>query len=181
MKQLRFAYEYTMPVQLRIRHCQSAIKTRSGRAVLCALLVISGALALVSCDATIGSPIGDDPPGTVDAARPTPDAAVESDAASTPPDAAMPRPDAAPALTSCYEIYHNAPEYVLCQQLDFTCEFNVLTNGGNCDQMCSNYGGTCVAAYDNDNDPAVLCTRKEASGDDCSTLRSTEICVCSRY
>ena len=147
---------------------------------LCALLPICSAFALASCDATIGS--GDDnPPPEVDASEPAVDSAVEPDAPQTQPDAASPVPDAAPTLTSCNELYGAAPEYVLCQQLDLTCEFNVLTNGGNCNQMCANFGGSCVAAYDNDTGPDLDCVRKEASGDDCTTNRNTEICICTRY
>jgi hypothetical protein len=96
------------------------------------------------------------------------------------PDAPPPPPPDAPPPPSCDELYGAAREYIFCYETETTCAFNARTNGGNCDQMCASLGGTCVAAYDNVSDPGFECDRIVASGDNCTTLRSTEICECTR-
>lgn len=137
------------------------------------------AVALASClDGQIGPPTGDPQPAVPDASTPADGSAPAVDAAS--PDAAIPdaqTPDAM-ALRTCDEIYDQAPEYSLCEQLPTTCEFAVQTNQGSCRQLCGNYGGECLEAYDNDE--GAECVRK-LTGDTCDTQRQTEICICSRF
>lgn len=96
-----------------------------------------------------------------------------------PPDAPPPPPDA-PLPPSCDELYGAAREYIYCYETETTCAFNARTNGGNCNEMCSSLGGTCVAAYDNVSDIGFECDRIVDTGDNCTTLRSTEICECTR-
>jgi len=85
-------------------------------------------------------------------------------------------PDAS-ELPTCFDIYGAAPGYVLCEETLSTCEFNANTGGGNCDTMCQSYGGACLEAFDNI-DP--VCERRGYWGDDCSSNRGNEICVCTR-
>jgi hypothetical protein len=113
--------------------------------------------------------------GPVDASA---DAYLPPDA-TPPPDAPLP-PDAPPPPPTCNELYGTAPQYILCWETPTTCSFNVATNGGNCNQLCAEFGSTCVEAYDNVSDPGLECAPKAATGDTCTTNRSTEICVCSR-
>lgn len=143
---------------------------------------------VLGCEGRIGEAVGADPDLPVVDAASTVDSAAVMDAPSSPPidasiDASIDAPIDAPPIppATCDELYGDSLEYMLCDEQPSTCEFNVRTNGGNCNQLCSAYGGTCVAAYDNTSDPGAECARIEASGDDCTTNRSTEICVCSRF
>ncbi len=155
---------------------------RSGEFVrLLGLLLL--VFAVLGCNkARIGDPspeaLGDDTDLAPDAAPASPDALVapQADAAlpPAPVDAAL--PDATPAAATCMELYGLAPEYQLCSETPDYCAFNAKTDGGNCQEMCALYGGTCLAAYDN-NDSDVCISEGE---DTCLTNRRNEICVCSR-
>lgn len=147
-------------------------------------------MVLVSCKGTIGDPAGSPdaqaaPP--VDAAS-WPDARVLVDADTPLPDAAPPDatvpdatvPDAPPPPPTCDQLYGAAPSYVLCAETPTTCEFNARTDGSNCNDMCSRYGGICVDAHDNNSVAGEEC-QIQGLNDDCTTLRSTEICVCTRF
>ena len=147
-----------------------AVSLRLATPALGALLL----LGLAACgEGRIGAPLGqadsglaiDAPAPTIDAATPLPDAA--------------PLPDAPPPPT-CDQLYGGAPEYILCDEQPDTCEFNARTDGGDCNEMCQDFGGTCVMAYDNQTGNGLDCIRVEATGDDCTTNRTTEICVCTR-
>lgn len=81
---------------------------------------------------------------------------------------------------TCDELYGNAPGYVLCEQTDRECRFNATTGGGTCNQMCTDFGGTCLAAFDNPNTAGQECIVLEPNKDTCETPRTTELCVCSR-
>lgn len=115
-----------------------------------------------------------DATAAIDAGEVPADAPADAPAAdaATPADAA----DAQMPLTPCDVTYGAAPGYVLCQEQPDTCEFNATTNGGNCNEMCGNYGGVCIGAYDNER--GTPCVRLMA--EDCMTNRATEICICSR-
>lgn len=110
------------------------------------------------------------------------DGAAATDA--PPPDA--PPPDAPPTearadLASeampvkCDDKYGAAPGYVLCSETGATCRFNAKTGGGTCKQICTSLGGTCLWAEDNNTEPCV-----PVGTDTCDSLRSTEICTCSK-
>lgn len=80
---------------------------------------------------------------------------------------------APPSPTACNDLYGTASDYLLCEQLDLTCEFNVTLNGQSCDDLCGVYGKSCVTAYSN---AAGSCTR--AGADVCSTATADQLCVC---
>ncbi len=150
----------------------------AGRTPGGALLAVALLLSMAACqDAIIGEPYNPGAPtdatpiGSPDAPLPPIDAQI---------DAQIDAKIDAPAPTTCDERYGQAVEYILCDERPDTCEFNARTDGGNCNQMCAAFGGTCVAAYDNASDPGVECDRVD-SNDDCSTNRNTEICVCTRF
>lgn len=194
MNFLRLAYEspmFTHRPFLRQSSLQSRPQSRqtpnpsvsqapAGTHLRRAFWALCATLALASCDGRIYPPAGGDiPPAAADAAAAA-DSAAPVDAPALTPDAA-PQIDAAPALRSCNEIYDQALEYRLCQQLDFTCEFKARTDGRNCQQLCTDFGGTCMEAYHNDSGFDVECIRIPEEGDDCSTTRNTEICICNRF
>lgn len=81
-----------------------------------------------------------------------------------------------PDPPSCSALYGMAPGFVLCNETPTTCVIAVNTGGNNCDNLCSNFGGRCLAADDND---IPLCVAI-ASSDNCTTNRTTEICTCTR-
>ncbi len=133
-------------------------------------MLLSILLCALGCSAEIGPPL-------VSFDAQPPDAEAVIDAYVSPPDASP--PDAL-VLPACDDTYGQALEYLLCIEDDTTCEFNARTGGGTCDEMCAQFGGVCLGAYDNVSDPGAECDRIVASGDDCFTPRNTEICVCSR-
>jgi len=102
-----------------------------------------------------------------------PDAAI-SDAAAA---ADAPESDAAPPA-SCDELYGAAPDYILCEQADDSCAFNVRLDNDSCERLCASFGGVCVAAFDNPNTSGDECVIQ--GEDTCLRQRGTEICVCSR-
>ncbi len=81
---------------------------------------------------------------------------------------------------TCDDLYGMAPGYVLCIETPTECHFNATTAGGNCNEMCTLFMGTCLAAFDNPNDPGLECDIIEPNTDDCTTNRGTEICVCDK-
>jgi len=108
------------------------------------------------------------------------------------PDQAKPKVDRAlpdkaspdrPPKKSCQERYGQAASYLLCQETATTCRFNanikIATAAGTCEALCAQYGGTCLAAYDNPDGAGNECTAL-STPDTCATQRTTEICVCSR-
>lgn len=81
------------------------------------------------------------------------------------------------APPTCNELYGAAPGYLLCMETAFACQFLAVTNGDDCNTMCSLFGGTCLAAFDNS---AGTCEVIEPNTDTCDTNRGDEICECSR-
>jgi hypothetical protein len=77
---------------------------------------------------------------------------------------------------TCDELYGAAPGYLLCLETADECHFNATTGGGNCNTMCSLFGGTCLDAFDNSEGCEVI----RPDMDTCATNRSTEICVCTK-
>jgi len=130
-----------------------------------ACLVVQGS----GCNADVGDPAGNEDE----------DAAPPPDAPPTPIPDAAPLPDANLALF-CDQVYGQAPGYIACDATETTCSFNANTAGGNCQDMCQLFGGTCIGAIDNPGDPGTECTAIPGSMDDCLTLRATEICICNR-
>lgn len=128
------------------------------------LLIACVASSSLGCQAEVGGPAANDD-------DPTPDAATPLDAA--------PLPDANLALL-CDQVYGGAPGYVACEATPTTCSFNATTGGGNCSEMCSLLGGTCVGAIDNQSEPGSECVAIPGSMDDCLTNRQTEVCICDR-
>jgi hypothetical protein len=80
------------------------------------------------------------------------------------------------APPSCDELYGMAQGYLLCLETLNECHFATITNGGNCNALCSTYGGACIDAFDNTDGCAVI----RPDMDTCETNRYSEICVCSR-
>lgn len=90
------------------------------------------------------------------------------------------KPDMKPPKT-CDDIYSTASGYILCQETATSCEFNANTPNGNCQTLCTSFSGqTCLGAHDNPDTAGQECNANLGAGDDCSTNRGTEICVCSR-
>lgn len=85
----------------------------------------------------------------------------------------------APVVPSCAQIYGAAPGYILCVETDTECHFNATTNG-TCLDMCMAYGGGCLDAMDNFNDPGLECDVVRPDEDTCMTVRGTELCVCDK-
>lgn len=82
-------------------------------------------------------------------------------------------------LASCDDLYGESLEYLLCTQEVDRCHFSVRTDGASCETLCAQYGGACLQAFDNPNDPGTEC---DILGEDtCQTQRTTEICVCTRF
>jgi hypothetical protein len=79
----------------------------------------------------------------------------------------------------CDEKYGRAPDYVLCWETATTCAFNVHTGGSSCNTLCATFGGICEDAHDNPNGPGEECDILQPD-DDCNTMRTTEICECSK-
>ncbi len=78
---------------------------------------------------------------------------------------------------TCDELYGSAPGYLLCDESQDECTFSAQINGGSCSDLCTSFGATCIAAYDNGaGDSCVV----QSLSDTCFTLRVTEICVCSK-
>ncbi len=101
-----------------------------------------------------------------------PDASLEPDASA--PDAAL--PDATPAAT-CDDMFSTAPGYELCSEDEDSCSFNVALEGKNCGAACKTLGSTCIGAIDNNEEP---CVGIPETGDDCTTVRQSNICICAR-
>lgn len=88
-----------------------------------------------------------------------------------------------PVSPSCAELYGAAPQYIPCDETEDSCSFSAHTGSlrpNNCDSMCQAYGGTCMMAFDNYNAAGMECDVIEGSNDDCTSTRSTELCVCSK-
>jgi len=77
---------------------------------------------------------------------------------------------------TCDDLYGMAPDYILCVETPTECHFNATTGGGNCNEMCASLMGTCLAAFDN----GMACDIIKPNMDDCTTNRTTEICVCDK-
>lgn len=85
--------------------------------------------------------------------------------------------DAGPPVVPCETLYGEAAGYVLCADTPSTCEFTASTAAyepATCRTVCAAFGGECLQAFD---DQAACEVMGE---DDCDTVRSTEVCVCSR-
>jgi len=79
-----------------------------------------------------------------------------------------------PPAGTCDQIFSGVTGYELCSESGTECEFNATLGGSDCDTLCASFGKDCTAAYDNST-PA--CTQDAT--DTCSTVRATEICVCT--
>ena len=78
---------------------------------------------------------------------------------------------------TCVQRFGSALDFMLCHENQTECEFSVTLQGSNCRTLCEQFGSTCLTAYDNVMiDP---CT-PYSMGDDCTTNRTDEICVCTR-
>ena len=120
--------------------------------------------------------------GYCEDAAPPPDAAADVDGAlvdaAAAVDAAIIDAALADGGAGCDARYGEAPGYLLCTEDTDACAFAATTGGGTCGELCAAYGGSCLAALDNNNDPGAECT--PVGVDACDTPRQTEICVCSR-
>jgi hypothetical protein len=82
---------------------------------------------------------------------------------------------------SCDDIYGDAEGYVRCEETEAECWFSADTPT-NCDDVCEEWGGECLDAWDNPNEKGEECDHAEQpDADDCeSEGRSTQLCVCTR-
>ena len=78
-----------------------------------------------------------------------------------------------PSSSTCDSIFGGVSAYILCEETELTCKFNVTLGGSDCDTLCGSLGKVCVGAFDN---TTAGCT--EAGTDTCTTVRGDEICVC---
>lgn len=81
------------------------------------------------------------------------------------------------APAACDETYGGATDYMLCEETEDSCSFNVTAAmAASCDMICESFGGSCVGAQFNEGD---LCTSTgEATCDDMSA--NDLICICTR-
>lgn len=82
-----------------------------------------------------------------------------------------------PPPATCTEQFGSASEFILCEETETACSFNVLANGSTCEQICGGFGSDCVGAVDN---KGLSCMAIPGSSDTCQTPRQTEICICER-
>jgi len=76
----------------------------------------------------------------------------------------------------CDEMYGAATDYVFCEESEEECSFSVTTaNAASCTMVCESFGGTCVSAADNSDDPCVSVTDTTCDDDTLGNL----ICTCS--
>lgn len=81
------------------------------------------------------------------------------------------------AAMTCDEQYGTAAGYELCEELPDSCSFNAeLMMVNSCDDICTMFGGTCVAANLND---MVACESTGATTCD-DAASGSNICVCDR-
>lgn len=80
-------------------------------------------------------------------------------------------------VASCEALFGDVQEFVLCEQTDETCSFNVRLDQSNCHQLCRSLGSTCVGALDN---LGSSCEAEPNNMDTCLTQRQTESCICER-
>jgi hypothetical protein len=90
-----------------------------------------------------------------------------------PPD--KPPPDKPPAKT-CWDLYHLALSYELCEEKPKSCRFYVWTAGASCNVTCLFFGGICLGAQNNGNSKCS----PERGSISCSTGYSDQICECSK-
>lgn len=90
-----------------------------------------------------------------------------------PPD--KPPPDKPPAKT-CWDLYHLAVGYELCEEKPKSCRFYAWTAGVSCNATCLFFGGTCLGAQNNGN---AKCSPERGSIS-CSSGLSDQICECSK-
>ena len=57
------------------------------------------------------------------------------------------------------------------------CGFDLDTGDQSCNTVCASFGSTCLGAFDN---PGGSGGCSQEGVDDCNTVHSTEICVCSK-
>lgn len=86
-------------------------------------------------------------------------------------------PDGTAAM-SCDEEFGAAPSYTLCVEEADTCEFFVTADVATaCNDICAQYGATCVNSFDATGG-GTECTR-EVEGL-CTATHMSQICICSR-
>jgi len=81
---------------------------------------------------------------------------------------------------SCDDIYGGVTAYALCDATPYTCRFHAQTAGGNCEDLCGGLGYACLDADDDGDNPDAGICETSSTSDDCSTVHSDQICVCSR-
>lgn len=79
-------------------------------------------------------------------------------------------------MSSCTDLFGGVSEFVLCEETDETCSFNVFLDQSNCHQLCRSLGSRCVDAVNNTD----ACNALPNSDDTCLTRRNDEICTCER-
>lgn len=118
------------------------------------------------------------PDGGMDAGMP--DGGMDAGMPDTGVDAGMPDTgvDAPPAPT-CASRYGATAGYFECTSAtDSECEFYAALGGSSCSTVCTTFGGTCIATYNNAaGSGAGRCTR--AGTRSCDLGATDRICVCS--
>jgi hypothetical protein len=80
------------------------------------------------------------------------------------------------APLSCDDQYMDAPDYILCVEDETSCTFNTETAfADSCDDICNDYGGECLQAFDN-----YRCSTIAAEVECSSSKFDTTACVCSK-
>lgn len=85
--------------------------------------------------------------------------------------------DGSGGMATCDEMYGGAADYMLCEETEDSCRFNVTIGmASNCTGVCESFGGACNGAQLNDVD---LCV---STGDTtCDDMAVNDlICICSR-
>lgn len=88
-----------------------------------------------------------------------------------PPAAPDAPPDASPA-SLCTARYGTANEFQLCDASPTACRFYVDTNGGTCEALCADLGGSCTESYDGD------CLGISRTVRACSNPLGDQVCNC---
>ncbi len=76
----------------------------------------------------------------------------------------------------CDAAFDTAADYVLCEETDTTCSFNVTLDQTSCTDLCGTFGVACVDAFENS---ASDCASQGASVG-CDAVAMDNICVCSK-
>lgn len=78
---------------------------------------------------------------------------------------------------SCDDVFGAATDYLLCEETETTCSFNVTLAMVSCDALCMMYGSTCVEAFTN---TASDCASIDVATTCDDATANDSICVCAK-